>query len=149
MNRITFITLITLFAFNALSSCKIMGKGKQKTDTVSAVSKLNGNWELNYISGIRIAFNGLYPETKPSLNFNVATDELNGNTSCNVFGSKTKIGGNKITIAEPCAMTMRFCEGEGEKHFLEMLKKITSYDVNHNTLTLIQGDIAVMRFTKK
>ena len=57
---------------------------------------------------------------------------------------------NKITISEPFAKTMMFCEGEGESSFLDMLKKVNSYSVNiDNTLTFSMGDIAVMRFVKK
>ena len=35
--------------------------------TASNANALNGNWELNYITGPRIAFDGLYPEKKPVL----------------------------------------------------------------------------------
>jgi heat shock protein HslJ len=147
MKKIIYVTLCTFFCLSTLSACKLFNQGTLKPD--DNVSKLSGNWELNYISGVRIAFNGLYPGVKPSVSFSPATGELHGNTSCNPFSSKIVIDGNKINISEPGAMTMRFCEGEGEKRFLEMLKKVDRYDANDNTLTLIQGDIAVMRFAKK
>lgn len=146
MNRNTLI-LLTFIIIGTVSSCKIFNKGQENKNT--SISKLNGDWELNYISGTRIAFNGLYPNAKPSISFDAAKNEIHGNTSCNGFSSKTTIDGNKISIAEPGPMTMRYCEGGGEKQFLDMLKKVTNYDVNNNTLTLIQGDIAIMRFTKK
>jgi hypothetical protein len=41
------------------------------------------------------------------------------------------------------------CEGSGESVYFSTLEKITSFDVNGNTLTLIMGDIAMMRFQKK
>lgn len=69
-------------------------------------AKLFGDWELNYLSGPRIAFDGLYPDKKPRINFKLATNELGGNTSCNGFSSKIIIDGNKITIAEPFAKTI-------------------------------------------
>lgn len=40
------------------------------------------------------------------------------------------------------------CEGSGESVYFSTLGKITSFDVNGTTLTLIMGDIAMMRFQK-
>jgi len=143
MKRSTLIILITLIIGGSISSCKIFKKEQ------GAASALEGTWELNYISGTRIAFNGLFPDAKPNMSFDAAKSEVHGTTGCNGFTSKTTISGNKLSISEPGPMTMRYCEGGGEKQFLAMLRKITSYSVEGNTLTLIQGDIAVMRFTKK
>ena len=114
-----------------------------------SAEKLTGQWELNYITGVRIAFNGLYPDAKPSLNFKAPFTEVSGNTSCNGFSTKLTVDGNKMTISQPGAMTMRHCEGEGEMRFMEMMKKVTAYSVDDKILTLLQDDIAVMRFTKK
>ena len=122
---------------------------KLKTVT-SESAKMEGSWELNYISGPRIAFAGLYPDKKPIINFNLPANELGGNTSCNGFSSKIIMNGNKISIAEPFAKTMIFCEGGGETTFLTMLKKVNKYVItNENTLTFMIDDVAVMRFTKK
>ena len=41
-------------------------------------------------------------------------------------------------------------DGNGENVFLETIKKINTWSVTDgNTLNLIMGDIALMRFTKK
>lgn len=146
MKNLLFTTLI-------LCSCLFACKAPQTSVSKPAVTdpaKLGGDWELDYISGRRIAFNGLYPERKPHLKFDIPKNELHGNTSCNGFSSKLTIDGNKISIAEPMAMTMMACPGEGEKAFLDMLKKVNKYDVTGDTtLTFIMDDIAVMRFHKK
>ena len=129
---------------------KLIGVMSQTKPVIPpAESTLSGDWELNYISGKRIAFEGLYPDKKPQIKFNLPAAEIGGNTSCNGFSSKITIDGNKITIAEPFAKTMIFCEGEGESSFLDMLKKVNKYDVNGNTLTFMIDDIAVMRFARK
>ena len=113
-------------------------------------AELNGDWQLNYISGSRIAFDGLYPDKKPVIKFNLPENEVGGNTTCNGFSSKIILKGNEISIAEPFAKTMIFCEGGGETTFLNMLKKVNRYAVtNKNTLTFLIGDVAVMRFEKK
>lgn len=131
-----------------LSNGKIL-RMKLKAIT-SEAGLLDGNWELNYISGPRIAFNGLYPDKKPIIHFNLPEKELGGNTTCNGFSSKIIMEGNKISIAEPFAKTMIFCEGGGETTFLMMLKKVNRFAVTAgNTLTFLIDDVAIMRFTKK
>ncbi|WP_316841239.1 META domain-containing protein [Pedobacter gandavensis] len=147
MKKAIFAILISL---SALTSCKMMNKGQQNTSENAAAAKLSGNWELNYITGVRIAFTGLYPGTKPSIDINAAANELSGNTSCNSFGAKLEVKGSKLKVdlsASP--MTMRHCEGEGEMRFLEMLKKVDAYTLDGNTLTLMMGDVPAMKFTKK
>lgn len=138
----------------ALQSCgnnkKITaGKNLQSENVFTPEQmKLNGTWELNYISGLKIAFNGLYPGKKPSIVFNLPGMEAVGNSGCNNFRSRIKLDSNKINFANPLS-TMMFCEGGGEQAFFNTLKKITSFSVTDNTLTLIMDDIAMMRFAKK
>lgn len=135
-------TLILLSA--ALFSCKC-----QKTDSVS---KLDGTWELNYVTGPRIAFDGLYPNKKPTINFNTKDSQVSGNNSCNSFTGKLNVTGNKIDFTQPMAVTKMMCmDGQGEQVFMSTLQKITSYDITDDgkTLNFISGDIAMMRFTKK
>src|SRR5690606_27899615 len=122
---------------STLTACNLTKKNQ-------SADKLTGNWELKYITGVRIAFNGLYPDAKPALNFKAPFTEVNGNTSCNSFSTQLEISGNKITISQPAAMTMRHCEGEGEQRFMEMLKKVNTYAIEDNTLTLLQDDLPVM-----
>ncbi|MCX6218278.1 META domain-containing protein [Spirosoma sp.] len=115
----------------------------------SSNQSLDGTWDLTYISGPRIAFEGLYPEKKPSITFDVANQRLNGSTSCNSFNGKLVVDGPKINFAQPLATTRMMCPGDGEQTFLNVLKTVNRYSVNDNTLTLIMGDIAVMRFVRK
>ena len=121
-------------------------KGRKPTSKDAA--KLNGTWELNYISEAKIAFDGLYPSKKPTLIFNLPDTTVSGNGSCNGYSSKIKIDGNKINFGDPLS-TMMACEGNGEPVFFKTLKTVTSYSVNDSTLSLIMGEIAVMRFSKK
>ena len=115
----------------------------------AVVAKLEGNWELNYISGSRIAFDGLYPEKKPFIRFDLANSQINGNTSCNGFSSKYTINGNNIKFS-PGISTMMACPGNGEKAFAEMLLKVNRYALSDdNTLTFLMDDVAVMRFVRK
>ena len=148
------VALGTVNNWSIINNQLLLKNGKELLAKLKAVavesSGLYGDWELNYISGPRIAFDGLYPDKKPMITFNSTVNELGGNTSCNGFSSKITIDGNKITIAEPFAKTMIFCEGGGETTFLNMLKKVNKYAVTDgNTLTFMIDDVAVMRFAKK
>ncbi len=115
----------------------------------AAVAKLEGNWELNYISGIRIAFDGLYKEKKPFIRFDLANRLINGNTSCNGFSSKYTLNANNIKFA-PGISTMMACPGNGEQTFNDMLLKVNRYALSDdNTLNYLIDDVAVMRFIRK
>lgn len=140
--------LTLVFLGVVLISCN--ASKAQKEDSVS---KLEGTWELNYITGPRIAFDGLYPNKKPTITFDVKESRVSGNSSCNNYTGKLSVTGNKIDLTQPMAMTKMMCvDGQqGEQTFMSTLPKITSYDVTDNgkTLHFISGDIAMMRFTKK
>lgn len=131
----------------------LLSNGKTVVAKLNGVSmeteKLSGRWELNYISGPRIAFEGLYPDKKPFVSFNFSAKELVGNTTCNGFSSKYTMNRNNIKFAD-ALKTMMFCEGGGEETFLNMLKKVNKYALTDvNTLTFMIDDVAVMRFSKK
>lgn len=134
---------IILFSCNSLQN---------KTTTTNSVKELNGTWELNYITGPRIAFDGLYPNKKPTIIFDTKENRVSGNNSCNSFTGKLNIDGHKINFRDGLATTKMMCiDNQGEQVFMDTMLKITSYDITDNgkTLNFISGDIAMMRFTKK
>lgn len=140
--------LTLLFLGVVLISCNA-----SKTQKESAVNQLEGTWELNYITGPRIAFEGLYPNKKPTINFDLAENRVSGNNSCNSFTGKLILTDNKIDFTQGMAVTKMMCMNgqQGEQVFMSTLPKITSYDITADgkTLNFISGDIAMMRFTKK
>lgn len=133
--------LSVLFLAFTISSCASVKSG---TDNM-----LYGNqWELEYITGPRIAFQGLYPDKKPTVTFSQAENKVTGNSGCNGYNTDIKVDGNKINFAEPGISTMMYC-GEGEKVFLNTIKKVNAYSLDsEGKLVLLMGDIAVMRFKK-
>jgi heat shock protein HslJ len=114
----------------------------------TVTQELNGTWELDYISGPRIAFEGLYPDKKPFITFSLPETRATGNSSCNSFNVTFIIDGSNIKFNPPASIRMA-CPGSGEAVFFNTLKTVTKYSVTGNTLNLIMGDIAVMRFRKK
>lgn len=142
MRRTTLIMLAAIIT----SSCNTL---KNTVEASSDLSKLGGMWELNYISGPRIAFNGLYPGKKPELVFNLQEKRVSGNSSCNSFSGKLVADDTSINFNEPMASTKMACPGEGETIFFEMLKKVNKYSISGDTtLNFMMGDIAIMRFNK-
>jgi heat shock protein HslJ len=139
-------TLIVLAAIVTLSSCNTL---KNTVDASSDLSKLGGSWELNYISGPKIAFNGLYPGRKPNLQINLANKRLTGNSICNSFSGELVADDTSINFNKPMIATKMACPGEGEVIFFEVLKKVNKYTVTGDTtLNFMMGDIAIMRFKK-
>lgn len=140
------IILLAMVMTSTLAACTTLKPG---TIGNGGLSELGGSWELNYISGPRIAFNGLYPAKKPTLTFDITNKKVSGNTSCNSFSGALVADDTTINFTHPMAMTKMACPGEGEAIFMEMLRKTSSYSVNDSTLNFMMGDIAIMRFHKK
>jgi heat shock protein HslJ len=130
--------LICLFALisSSCSSNKIIDN-----DTL-----FNTTWELEFISEPGIPFNTLYPNKKPIITFDKITKKVSGNNSCNGYAADYTLVENSITFGEPGPTTMQFC-GEGEKIFLDMMRKINKYSVDQNgKLNLMVDDVLKMRF---
>ncbi|MEO6915498.1 MAG: META domain-containing protein [Chitinophagaceae bacterium] len=109
---------------------------------------LNGKWELRFLVNQKTPFAELYPDRKPFLNLSDENTKFNGNTGCNTINGNAVIEGNRINFPEAMAMTRMMCPGEGENAFLSTLKKVNGYSLNGETLTLLMGDIALMRFER-
>ncbi|NGF55697.1 META domain-containing protein [Parapedobacter sp. SGR-10] len=114
-----------------------------------SVAKLDGIWELDYISGPRIAFEGLYPDKKPTIQFDVEKGRITGNGSCNSYNGSVKIDGYHISFGAIASTKMMCPHIQGEDVYFQTLKKINRFDVQDDQLTFIMDDIAMMRFKKK
>jgi heat shock protein HslJ len=115
-------------------------------------TSIEGTWELNYISGSRIAFGGLYPNKKPIITFDLKESRVSGNNSCNSYNGKLAVDGNKISFKAPMATTKMMCmDAKGETVYMMTLQKIDSYTVSEGgkTLNFSMGDVPMMRFEKK
>jgi len=139
--------LVLIVSFLAFTACKSTQSSMNKNS-----STLDGTWELNYISGPRIAFAGLYPDKKPTIVFDLKENKVSGNNSCNQYFGTLKVEGNKINFKDAkMGMTMMACPGNGEQTYMKTLEQIDSYSISDDgkTLNFIMGDIALMRFEKK
>lgn len=140
MNKIA---LMIVFICMGFTSC-----GTSKT-AVKEFS-IEGTWELNYITGPKIAFNGLFPGKKPTITFNLKENKITGNNSCNQYFGALILDGAKINFKDAkIGMTMMACEGNGDSVYMDTLNKIESYTITDdgNTLNLLIGNVVMMRFT--
>ena len=118
-----------------------------KFKAVQADEALVGTWELDYIAGSQESINNLFPQKKPTMIFQQDLKTVQGKGGCNGYSSKVEVSGKKINFS--AAMTTEMaCEGNGESLFFQSLEKVNRYDVQDGRLTLLVGDIAIMRFKK-
>jgi heat shock protein HslJ len=111
---------------------------------------LAGTWELNFIQDTTIILDSLYHGRKPSLLFTYGENDIfSGHTGCNSMRGYYHAEKNSFKFREPIAMTKMACEGEGEKTYLILLKKVNRYAVNDSSLTLFRDDEPLVRFSKK
>lgn len=137
----TFKILSLFIITTVISSCS-------STKNIANENLFNTTWELEYLSGPRIAFSGLYPDKKPKITFNKATNKVTGNNSCNGYSTDYTLKDTAISFGEPGPTTMMFC-GEGEKFFLNTIRKVNGYKIDkEGKLNLMIDDVPAMRFKK-
>jgi heat shock protein HslJ len=133
-------------------SCLIFVACNSTQSPMKTTNSLEGTWQLNYITGPRIAFDGLYPDKKPTITFDLKENRVAGNNSCNQYYGKLQVDGNKINFKDAkMGMTMMACmDNQGEMTYMKTLEQIDSYSISEDgkTLNFIMGDIAMMRFEK-
>ena len=137
MRHILFLALTTLALL--VTSCT---STKQM-----AADKLQGStWELDYLSGPRIAFDALFPQKIPQLTFDESTGMATGNNGCNGYSAEYTLDGDKISFGEPGPTTMMYC-GEGEQHFLKAMEKVNRFGFDADgRLNLMLDDVPMLRF---
>ncbi len=141
-------TFLLLSLFSILFSACCSTKPNEVSTTNGKSDFYDYAWELEYISGPRIAFDGLYPDKKPYIMFKDLTNQFSGNTSCNGYSGKYTKKENNIQFGN-AIKTMIFCEGGGEETFLKMLGKVNKFAMDsEGKLLLLIDDIPMMRFKK-
>lgn len=134
------LVLVAALLFTLVSCMSTMNPEKNQLGTAP--------WELEYITGPRIAFEGLYPDKKPMITFDTSTKTVSGNSGCNGYSAPYTMTGNMISFGEPGMSTMMYC-GDGEQVFRNTMKKITQYRIDaDDKLNLMMNDMVMMRFKK-
>jgi heat shock protein HslJ len=142
MNFIVTFIVLTLTACNPIKN------------TTNSSDSLQGEWVLNFITGPRIAFEGLYPNQKPTINFDLSTKKVFGNNSCNDYFGILNLEGNTISFKKSnLSVTKMACLGSenGDNLYMDMLDKVDSYSISDNGKELVMtgNGVRLLRFEKK
>ncbi|WP_447641075.1 MULTISPECIES: META domain-containing protein [Chitinophagaceae] len=144
---------IGLYSCETISSVtnSVVGKKTVSAPIVEAKKSnvLSGKWKLNYITGPRITFDGLYPNKKPFMILDSSKLQVSGNTGCNNFSGPFTLQNDSVHFRD-LATTMMSCMdgGQGETIFLGMLAKVSHYRVSGDTLWLRYKKLDAMRFVR-
>lgn len=115
----------------------------------SSTPSLDGTWVLNYINSPGVDVAVLYPDRKPTLLVDAAKQRVSGSTGCNSFSGPLTVTQTGFQFPESAAMTRMMCPGKGEETFLTTIKRVNCFSLTDNTLTLLAGGVAVMRFVRQ
>ena len=116
----------------------------------SMFSGLAGIWELSFLEDEIISLDSLYPVKKPHLQFtNGERSQFSGHTSCNNLRGVFEENGSQFRFKEPVSMTKMYCEGEGEKTFLQKIFKIDQYSIQEDELLFYEKGRVILRFSRK
>ncbi|AJR03824.1 META domain-containing protein [Siansivirga zeaxanthinifaciens] len=119
------------------------------TKNTNSTALYDTTWELEYLTGPRIAFDGLFPDKKPYITFDKTNGVVSGNNGCNGYSAPFTIKNNNITFGEPGPSTLMYC-GEGEVFFLNTIKKVNKFNVDSKgKLHLMLDDLTMMTFKKQ
>lgn len=138
--------LIVTFLVLTLTACQAT------KNTTKSPNSLHGEWVLTYISGPRIAFEGLYPDQKPTINFDLSSKKVFGQNSCNNYSGTLILDGNSIDFKKSKMIaTMMACPGNGDSVYMSMLEKVDSYAISTDgkQLQMFGNKVLLMRFDKK
>lgn len=142
--------LLVLTAFSCKTSKPEASADKPIPGAIAA--NVEGNWQLDFVSAPGKMLEDLYPGEKPTLLYSAKEKHVAGKNGCNNYGGPAHFNNGKVHFETGKFISTRmFCQGDGEKTYMENLAKITGYDVSEDgmTLTLLADDIATMRFQKK
>ena len=140
--------LISVLIVCFITSCGTHKNTESKMPRQESGVLYGHTWQLEYISGTKIAFEGLFPDKRPEITFDESSNMVRGNAGCNGYSATFTKEGDNISFSDPGPSTMMYC-GEGEPQFLAMMKKIKRYSVDGDgKLNLMIDDIPMMTFKK-
>ena len=144
MKNFTIITCILIL----MASCGSTQDAAPVAPRIESGVLYGHTWQLDYMSGTKIAFEGLFPDKKPELTFDELNNIVRGNSGCNGYSATFTKEGDNISFSDPAPSTMMYC-GEGEQQFISMMEKIKRYSVDSDgKLNLMVDEIPMLRFKK-
>jgi heat shock protein HslJ len=127
------------------TSCKSSDAASQSP------AKLNGTWELTEIQGQ--SFSELFSNSSiPNIQFDTAEMHVSGKNSCNQYsGPFTSEAGKLSFEGQRMISTKMFCEGSGEKSYMQALINSNEYQISDDgkSLTLLKDGKRTLTFSRK
>lgn len=105
-------------------------------------------WQLDFISGLQMPIDALYPENQPLIIFNNESMIVHGHNGCNDFSLSYQGEGYGLEFSETGKQTQKACPGPGADFFMGQLKAVDSFSVSENRLFLYGKKVPLMRFIK-
>lgn len=130
MRRVGILLIIIAFT---ISGCASNGKLE------------NRKWYLLEIEGDESIIN--INDKKPFIEFDLQSNKIGGNATCNNFFANYSIDGQSIKLGT-IATTMMSCtdDTKQEYRFLQALKRVDSYRIEGENLYLYEGDRIILLF---
>lgn len=133
-----------------VSSTMLSCQGPQQSTSSHNTSVLSGTWRLQSAATSGIKFEELFSERVPEMTLSIADSTVSGNSSCNNFTGKFEASNAAITFSKNMAMTRMFCQGDGERVFMELFAKTDDYRIIADTILQLRAqDAVLMEFVRK
>lgn len=128
-------------------------RGEELLGYTAVSDDLTGTaWTITAYNDGAAAVTSVLLDTEPTLEFG-ADRSVEGMTGCNTFHGTATMGKGKISLGPLTATEMACLEPEGvakqEKDLLAALEAATSYRVEADTLTLLDGDQTMVQLVRR
>lgn len=142
------ISLSLICTLLCVSGCKT---GELNSAVSGNEVKLEGSWQLIYITDNNLPWKQIYPNGSPTIKFDENEQRISGFAGCNNYTGSFVAAGYTLSIPDHMAMTRKMCVdgAEGEDLFTSTIGRVTKWKMsNDSTLNLLSDDITIMRFHK-
>lgn len=106
---------------------------------------LNGEWEMEYLSGPKIM---LEWRKMPTLNFDMAQNRVSGMDGCNRIMGSFKLSENSGLSFSQMAGTMMACPDNNADFFNRALSKVNRFRIMNGKLELLSGEGLLVRMKR-
>jgi heat shock protein HslJ len=104
---------------------------------------LDGEWHLQPVLASDTASGKI-----PSLNFDLKTNRVKGNTGCNSFSETFVASAESLHFNNNIVSTKMACPGYNEKAFVDNLLKTNRYQIKQGVLQLMYNTTVLSKWTR-
>jgi heat shock protein HslJ len=116
---------------------------------VAADVPLTGGWELVIFPSEGKEYAEIFGQRKPELQFDELNKKVTGTSGCNHISGGYIHNEKMLQFRDNMIMTKMACPGYDETIFMDALRKVNSYQLSNDQLSLMHDDTVLMIFAKK